>query len=63
MQEAGANAINVSAGNYRTAERIVPPMFFPQGCNVPAAEAIKKKVGIPVLVAGRINHPELAEKI
>lgn len=63
MEEAGADAIDVSAGNYSSAEWIVPPMTLPQGCNVPAAEVIKQKVKIPVVVAGRINSPELAEKI
>ncbi|MBU1206138.1 MAG: FAD-dependent oxidoreductase [Proteobacteria bacterium] len=63
MEEAGVDAINVSAGNYRMAEWIVPPMTLPQGCNVSAAEAIKQKVKIPVVVAGRINEPELAEQI
>jgi 2,4-dienoyl-CoA reductase-like NADH-dependent reductase (Old Yellow Enzyme family)/ribulose 1,5-bisphosphate synthetase/thiazole synthase len=63
MEEAGADAINVSAGNYKTAEWIVPPMTLPHGCNVPAAEAIKQKVKIPVVVAGRINGPEVAEEI
>lgn len=63
VQEAGVDAIDVSAGTYRTAEWIVPPMTLPQGCNVPAAEAIKQKVKIPVMVAGRINTPELAEQI
>jgi 2,4-dienoyl-CoA reductase-like NADH-dependent reductase (Old Yellow Enzyme family)/thioredoxin reductase len=62
-EEAGVDAIDVSAGNYWTAEWIVPPMTLPQGCNIPAAEAIKQKVKIPVVVAGRINEPELAEQI
>jgi 2,4-dienoyl-CoA reductase-like NADH-dependent reductase (Old Yellow Enzyme family)/thioredoxin reductase len=63
VEEAGVDVIDVSAGTYRTAERIVPPMTLPPGCNVSAAQAIRKKVGIPVLVAGRINEPELAEQI
>jgi 2,4-dienoyl-CoA reductase-like NADH-dependent reductase (Old Yellow Enzyme family)/thioredoxin reductase len=63
VEEAGVDVIDVSAGTYRTAEWIVPPMIFPPGCNVYAAQAIKEKVGIPVLVAGRINGPELAEQI
>ncbi|MDI6754580.1 MAG: FAD-dependent oxidoreductase [Thermodesulfobacteriota bacterium] len=62
-EEAGVDAIDVSAGNYQTAEWIVPPMTLPQGCNIPAAEAIKQKVKIPVVVSGRINEPELAEQI
>jgi len=63
MEEAGADAIDVSAGNYKTAEWIVPPMILPRGCNVRAAETIKRKVSVPVIVAGRINGPELAEEI
>lgn len=63
VEEAGADVIHVSAGNYRTAEWIVPPMTLPRGCNVPAARAIKQKVKIPVAVAGRIPGPELAEEI
>jgi 2,4-dienoyl-CoA reductase-like NADH-dependent reductase (Old Yellow Enzyme family)/thioredoxin reductase len=63
LEEAGADAIDVSAGNYRTAEWIVPPMTLPEACNVPAAEAIKQKLAIPVIVAGRIKRPEVAEKI
>lgn len=63
MEEAGADVIHVSAGTYRTAEWIVPPMTLPRGCNVPAARGIKQKVRIPVAVAGRINGPELAEEI
>ncbi len=63
LEAAGADVINVSAGNYRTAEWIVPPMTLPPGCNVPPAKAIKQKVSIPVSVAGRINTPELAEQI
>ena len=63
MEKAGADAIDVSAGNYQTAEWIVPPMILPRGCNVDAAEAIKQEVSIPVIVAGRINRPELAEEI
>jgi 2,4-dienoyl-CoA reductase-like NADH-dependent reductase (Old Yellow Enzyme family)/thioredoxin reductase len=63
MERAGADVIHVSAGTYRSAEWIVPPMTLPKGCNVPAAGRIKERVSIPVAVAGRISGPELAEKI
>jgi 2,4-dienoyl-CoA reductase-like NADH-dependent reductase (Old Yellow Enzyme family)/NADPH-dependent 2,4-dienoyl-CoA reductase/sulfur reductase-like enzyme len=63
MEMAGADAIDVSAGNYRTAEWIVPPMTLPRGCNVSAAQTIKKYVNTPVIVAGRINNPKLANEI
>jgi 2,4-dienoyl-CoA reductase-like NADH-dependent reductase (Old Yellow Enzyme family)/thioredoxin reductase len=63
MENAGVDAIDVSAGTYRSAEWIVPPMTLPRGCNVDAAAKIKQEVGIPVIVAGRINNPGLAERI
>jgi 2,4-dienoyl-CoA reductase-like NADH-dependent reductase (Old Yellow Enzyme family)/thioredoxin reductase len=63
MEKAGVDAIDVSAGNYRTAEWIVPPMTLPRACNVPAAQEIKRHVKVPVIVAGRINDPQLALEI
>ncbi len=63
LEYAGADAINVSAGTYKSAEWIVPPAFLPRACNLEDAAAIKESVNIPVIVAGRINSPELAEEI
>ena len=41
-----------------------PVHFMPQGCNVYAAEAMKKAgIKIPVATVGGINDPELAERI
>ncbi len=41
----------------------VPPMYYPLGAFVYLAAAIKEVVDIPVCAVGRINDPELAEKI
>lgn len=63
LEENGIDAIHISGGCYESAWRIIPPMFFPEGCYVPYAERIKKVVKIPVIVAGRIKRPSFAEEI
>jgi len=63
LEEEGVSLIDVSAGIYETAFMICQPMDIPLGCNVPAAEEIKRVVNIPVSVAGRINDPTFADTI
>jgi len=58
--------VNVIAGTSATigaAVHIVPPMFIEGGYVAPFAAAVKQAVDIPVLVAGRINQPQIAEKV
>jgi len=61
--EAGADAIDVVSGVADTMEWVIPSWYFPQACNISLAEEIKRKVPIPVSVAGRINDPSIAEAI
>jgi 2,4-dienoyl-CoA reductase-like NADH-dependent reductase (Old Yellow Enzyme family) len=42
---------------------VFPPMAVEPGYVAPMAEAITKRVSKPVLVAGRINQPQIAERI
>ena len=60
---AGLDIISVSAGVYGSYPTIIPPYDTPQGCYVPLAAAIKSAVTIPVIAAGRINDPRLAEEV
>lgn len=62
-EAAGVDALDVSQGCYHSLPYTVPPYFLPLGVNVPLAEEVKKRVNIPVIVAGRITTPELAEGI
>jgi 2,4-dienoyl-CoA reductase-like NADH-dependent reductase (Old Yellow Enzyme family) len=58
--------VNVIAGSSATlgaAVHIVPPMFIEGAYVAPFAAAVKQAVGIPVLVAGRINQPQQAEMV
>ncbi|MDI6875108.1 MAG: FAD-dependent oxidoreductase [Actinomycetota bacterium] len=67
LEEAGVDAISVSAGIYDSQPswfaRIFPPAPMPPGCNVHLAEEIKKVVSIPVIVAGKLDNPYLAAEV
>jgi 2,4-dienoyl-CoA reductase-like NADH-dependent reductase (Old Yellow Enzyme family)/thioredoxin reductase len=63
LQEAGINAVDITAGAAETPEWTAPPVYLPAGCNADLAQAIKREVSVPVCVAGKINDPYLAEEI
>ena len=58
-EQAGADAIHVSAHAVGTARR--PPMAQQPGAFIEYAEAVKKVVSVPVIAVGRIT-PELGEQ-
>lgn len=63
MVEAGADAVSVSAGTYESPVQMsIQPMLVRRGCLLPYSSSIRKSVPVPVIAAGRINTPELAEK-
>jgi mycofactocin system FadH/OYE family oxidoreductase 2 len=58
--------VNVIAGAMASLQgsiHVVPPMFIEAGYVAPFAAAVKARVCMPVFVAGRINQPQIAEKI
>jgi len=66
LESAGVDALSISAGIYESLpwySRIFPAMGMPAGCNVPLAAEIKKVVNIPVIVAGKLGNPLLAEEV
>ena len=66
LEEAGVDALHISAGNSSSPDAFwatIPPMDVPHGCHVHLAESIKQVVNIPVITVGRINAPEFAESI
>ena len=63
FESAGAEAIDVSAGTYESIKWSTQTSAFPPGCLVHLAEGVKSAVSIPVITVGRINTPELAERI
>jgi len=61
--EAGADALHVSAGHYRSlpsAEVMIPPMAYPEGVFLDYAAGIKNLVDIPVIAVGRLGDPARA---
>ena len=63
LEQSGVDYISVSGGMYGSMPATVPPMMDTRGCFVPMAKEIKKVVTVPVITAGRINNPVLAEEI
>ncbi|MFZ3172380.1 MAG: NAD(P)/FAD-dependent oxidoreductase [Carboxydocellales bacterium] len=62
LQEAGADVLHVVAGMYGSFPCSIPPVYEKPGCFSHLAAGIKEVVQVPVIVAGRINDPRLAEK-
>ncbi len=57
--------LNVTAGSSATlagSVHIVPPMTVANGYAVPLGAAVRSVVSLPVLVGGRINQPQEAER-
>ncbi len=63
LENAGVDAISCSKGVFITAENIVPPNMLEHAGYLSNAAEIKKVVNIPVIFAGRVNDPSLAESI
>ncbi len=64
LVDASLDCLDVSAGSSAgSGDWVGQPIYYKRGCIVHLAEAIKKVVDVPVVTAGRINSPELAEKI
>jgi 2,4-dienoyl-CoA reductase-like NADH-dependent reductase (Old Yellow Enzyme family) len=58
--------VSVVAGTSATlagSDHIVPPMTVPNAYTAPLAARTKAVVGVPVIVAGRINQPQEAERV
>ncbi len=60
LQEAGYDAFDADAGSYDSWYWAHPPMYFKKGMYLKLAEELKKVATIPVIVAGRMDNPDLA---
>ena len=63
LEAAGVDALSINAGCYETYNFAQPPTTQPRGCWVELAEMTKKVVNIPVIVAGKLGYPEMAERV
>lgn len=60
LEQAGYDALNVDCGTYDSWYWNHPPMYFEEGMYLPYAKMIKEAVNIPVMVAGRMDNPDVA---
>lgn len=63
LEDAGVDALDVSAGVYDSMATMIEPMSYAEGWKIYLAEEIKQVVKIPVIGVGVIRHPEFGEKI
>jgi 2,4-dienoyl-CoA reductase-like NADH-dependent reductase (Old Yellow Enzyme family) len=64
--EAGADALHVTAGHYRskpTAHRMIPPMTYPDAPFVDFAADVKKAIKVPVIAVARLGDPDTAAAV
>lgn len=59
--EAGVDAIDISCGSLDKVDVIVEPMSVAEGWRLPMARRIRAATGKPVICAGVIRRPEMAE--
>jgi hypothetical protein len=60
---AGADALHVTAGHYRskpTAHRMIPPMAEPDAPFLEFAADVKRAIKVPVIAVGRLGDPKVA---
>jgi len=63
LEELGIAAMYLSTGGYDAIDWVIPPIYYPQGCKVPYTQLVKETLRIPVILDGRIDDPELAERL
>lgn len=61
LEKAGVDCLDVSVGDYLA--RTIPSYYQPMGTYAYLAEAVKKRVSIPVSAVGRFNDPQVAESV
>jgi 2,4-dienoyl-CoA reductase-like NADH-dependent reductase (Old Yellow Enzyme family) len=60
---AGADALHVTAGHYRSlpsAQVVLPPMSYPDATFLHFAAGVKNAVDVPVIAVGRLGDPAIA---
>ncbi|MDD3225006.1 MAG: FAD-dependent oxidoreductase [Clostridium sp.] len=62
LEEAGYDAFDVDAGTYDSWYWNHPPMYQKKGLYLPFAKICKDSVKVPIITAGRMDNPDLADK-
>ncbi|MFH1951044.1 MAG: FAD-dependent oxidoreductase [Pseudomonadota bacterium] len=61
LSEDGISYLHISCGVAESIHMTIPPMDVEPGFLAPLAEAVKRRVSIPIIIAGRINDPHIAD--
>jgi thioredoxin reductase len=63
LEEAGVDCFDVSQGSMiHTTQGIILPGYYPRGCFMYLAEAVKKVTRLPVIGVGRVVDMDMAER-
>ena len=63
LEKMGVAALHVDAGCYETGWWPHPPQYQPPACMVDLAEKVKHVSSLPVITVGRLQYPDVAEKV
>jgi 2-enoate reductase len=63
LAEAGYDALNCDNGSYDSWYWPHPPVYMPKACNLDDVRALKKHVSVPVICAGKMDNPTLADNM
>jgi 2-enoate reductase len=63
LESAGFDGLHVDVGCYESVYWAHPPMYMPHGYAIELTAKVKQAVNIPVIVAGRLDIPEIAERV
>mgnify|MGYP000334092186 CR=1 FL=1 len=62
LETAGYDELNTDLGTYDAWYWSHPPLYQKDGLYLPYTKELKKAVNIPVIVAGKLGNPDLAER-
>lgn len=62
LEEAGYDGLSLDVGCYEGDFWAHPPYYRPHGLALDMSTEVKCHVNIPIIVAGRLDRPEQAEK-
>lgn len=62
LEKAGYDELNTDVGTYDAWYWSHPPLYQKDGLYLPYTKKLKKAVKVPVIVAGKLGMPEIAEK-
>lgn len=63
LKEIGVNALTITGGSAEAKYTHIAPMGVPHGWQAHLAQQVREKVNLPIAAMGKINTPEVAEKI